>query len=110
MIIARPVRPRGSRDAQPDRQLAIVAPSAVRSLQTLLRSPGELAVAVQRLGCSYTERLLDFLETRSWRKHRMLEAGTLENVVSLVAPATPDRSRGATAHFVDYLSARPPAR
>ena len=150
VFVSRPATAPGlsSRHAFRD-ELAIVAPSAVRSLQTLLRSPGELAVVVQRLGCSYTERLLDFLETRSRRKRRMLEAGTLENVVSLVAagvgiaalprafattrraagpfrfialpagiryvdtylvaPATPDRSRGATAHFVDYLSARPPA-
>jgi DNA-binding transcriptional LysR family regulator len=41
-------------------------------------------VLVQRLGCSYTERLLTFLETRKVRPERIMEMGTLEGVIGFV--------------------------
>jgi LysR family transcriptional regulator, cell division regulator len=43
-----------------------------------------LKVLVQRLGCSYTERLLTFLETKKVRPERIMEMGTLEGVIGFV--------------------------
>jgi DNA-binding transcriptional LysR family regulator len=65
--------------------LTVIAPPAVRSFAKLLQEPrGELKIVVQRLGCSYTARLLSHIGTRSKRKYRLLEAGTLDSVMSLV--------------------------
>jgi LysR family transcriptional regulator, cell division regulator len=67
-------------------ELTVIAASALRSLNKLLEeSRGELKIVVQRLGCSYTARLLSYLAERSTRKYRLVEAGTLESVLSLVA-------------------------
>jgi len=66
-------------------ELTVIAAPAVRSFTKLLdESRGELKILVQRLGCSYTARLLTYIGTRSTRKYRLLEAGTLESVLSLV--------------------------
>jgi len=66
-------------------ELAVITAPAVRSFAKLLDEPrGELKIVVQRLGCSYTARLLTYIATRSKRKYRLLEAGTLESVLSLV--------------------------
>ena len=65
--------------------LTVIAPPAIRSFAKLLQEPrGELKIVVQRLGCSYTARLLTHIGTRSKRKYRLLEAGTLDSVMSLV--------------------------
>lgn len=65
-------------------ELTVIAAPAVRSFTKLLESRGELKIVVQRLGCSYTARLLTYIGTRCKRKYRLLEAGTLESVLSLV--------------------------
>ena len=65
--------------------LTIIAAPAIRSFAKLLEEPrGELKIVVQRLGCSYTARLLTYIGAHSKRKYRLLEAGTLESVLSLV--------------------------
>ena len=66
--------------------LTVIAPPSIRSLAGLLRESarGELKIVVQRLGCSYTARLLAYISEHSKRKYRLLEAGTLESVLSLV--------------------------
>lgn len=67
-------------------ELTVIAASGQRSLAKLLgESRGELKIVVQRLGCSYTARLLSYIGERSTRKYRLVEAGTLESVLSLVA-------------------------
>jgi LysR family transcriptional regulator, cell division regulator len=43
-----------------------------------------LKVLVQGLGCSYTERLLTFLEAKKVRPERIMEMGTLEGVIGFV--------------------------
>lgn len=66
-------------------ELTVITPPAIRSFAKLLQEPrGELKIVVQRLGCSYTARLLTHIGTRSKRKYRLLEAGTLDSVLSLV--------------------------
>lgn len=66
-------------------ELTVITPPAIRSFAKLLQEPrGELKIVVQRLGCSYTARLLTHIGTRSKRKYRLLEAGTLDSVMSLV--------------------------
>ncbi len=42
---------------------------------------GPLKVLVQRLGCSYTERLLGFLAKEAKRSYQLLELGTLEGIL-----------------------------
>ena len=65
--------------------LTVITPPAIRSFAKLLEaSRGELKIVVQRLGCSYTARLLTHIAARSTRKYRLLEAGTLDSVLSLV--------------------------
>lgn len=66
-------------------ELTVITPPAIRSFARLLEQPrGELKIVVQRLGCSYTARLLTYISAHSKRKYRLLEAGTLESVLSLV--------------------------
>jgi len=66
-------------------ELTVIAAPAVRSFTKLLEeSRGELKIVVQRLGCSYTARLLTYIGEQSKRKYRLLEAGTLDSVLSLV--------------------------
>ena len=66
-------------------ELTVIAAPAIRSFTRLLEEPrGELKIVVQRLGCSYTARLLAHIGAHSKRKYRLLEAGTLESVLSLV--------------------------
>lgn len=67
-------------------ELSVIAARGQRSLAKLLgESRGELKIVVQRLGCSYTARLLSYIRERSTRKYRLVEAGTLGSVLSLVA-------------------------
>jgi DNA-binding transcriptional LysR family regulator len=72
-------------------ELTVIAATGARSLARLLgESRGELKIVVQRLGCSYTARLLSYISPlgtceRCARKYRLVEAGTLESVLSLVA-------------------------
>lgn len=66
-------------------ELALVAPAALRSVDELLK-PGSapVKVLVQRLGCSYTERLLAFLNEKARRPHQIRQLGTLEGVLGFV--------------------------
>jgi DNA-binding transcriptional LysR family regulator len=62
--------------------LVVAAPRASASLETVFAGPAK--VLVQRLGCSYTERLLAHVAARGWPRPRLLELGTLEGIVGLV--------------------------
>jgi LysR family transcriptional regulator, cell division regulator len=71
-------------------ELVVVAPPAWESLANLLAesktdSAAPLKVLVQRLGCSYTDRLLAYLAARSSPRPRLLEIGTLEGILRFVA-------------------------
>jgi LysR family transcriptional regulator, cell division regulator len=58
-------------------ELTVIAAPGQRSLARMLgESRGELKIVVQRLGCSYTARLLAYISDRSARKYRLVEAGT----------------------------------
>jgi DNA-binding transcriptional LysR family regulator len=66
-------------------QLVMVVPAAITSVTTLLKSGSSpIKVLVQRLGCSYTERLLTFLTQKSTRGHQVRQLGTLEGVLGFV--------------------------
>ena len=66
-------------------ELVIVAPPAVRSLSFLFSKEGaKLKVLVQRLGCSYTERMLNVLAESAPRPYRQMELGTLEGILGFV--------------------------
>jgi DNA-binding transcriptional LysR family regulator len=66
-------------------ELVVLAPAGARSLTTLLAPPAPPAkVLVQRLGCSYTDRLLTYLAGKPWPRPRLLELGTLEGILGFV--------------------------
>jgi DNA-binding transcriptional LysR family regulator len=66
-------------------RLLVLAPARMKSLADLLAvNRTRLKVLVQRLGCSYTERLLGFLEKKKVRPDRIIEMGTLEGVIGFV--------------------------
>jgi LysR family transcriptional regulator, cell division regulator len=66
-------------------ELVVVAPPTVRSLNDLLDAEGlGLKILVQRLGCSYTERMLGVLAEKAPRHYRLLELGTLEGILGFV--------------------------
>ena len=66
-------------------RLVVLAPVRMKSTADILAVNGTgLKVLVQRLGCSYTERLLGFLEKRKVRPERIMEMGTLEGVIGFV--------------------------
>ena len=66
-------------------ELVLVAQSNVASAASLLSAAGpDLKILVQRLGCSYTERLLTLLAGKSRRAYRLLELGTLEGILGFV--------------------------
>lgn len=66
-------------------KLVVLAPVKVKTRSDLFEvNRAGLKVLVQRLGCSYTERLLTFLETKKVRPERIMEMGTLEGVIGFV--------------------------
>ncbi|MBV9875918.1 MAG: LysR family transcriptional regulator [Verrucomicrobia bacterium] len=66
-------------------KLVALAPLKVKTRDDLFAvNRTGLKVLVQRLGCSYTERLLTFLETKKVRPERIMEMGTLEGVLGFV--------------------------
>ena len=74
-------------------KLVVLAPNKVTTRNDLFAvNRIGLKVLVQRLGCSYTERLLTFLETRKVRPERIMEMGTLEGVIGFVEAGVGDRS------------------
>ncbi|MCX6956676.1 MAG: LysR substrate-binding domain-containing protein [Verrucomicrobia bacterium] len=63
----------------------MVAPvSGARTLQPWLAPGPSLNILVQRLGCSYTERLLTLFAAKSRRPYRLLELGTLEGMLGFI--------------------------
>ena len=66
-------------------KLVILAPRAIKSIDHLLdASKSGLKVMVQRLGCSYTEKLLHLFGANGTRPDRIMEIGTLEGIIGLV--------------------------
>ena len=66
-------------------RLIVLAPPKLKTRSDLFElNRTRLKVLVQRLGCSYTERLLKFLETKKVRPERIMEMGTLEGVIGFV--------------------------
>ena len=65
-------------------KLVVLAPQTIETRADLFEVDRTgLKVLVQRLGCSYTERLLALLEARNVRP-RIMEMGTLEGVIGFV--------------------------
>ena len=84
-FVSRPSRLPGFRDQIAFRdELVIVAPRTIPSLSRLVASGPPITLLVQRLGCSYTSRLLTYLDAASLRRYRLLEIGTLEGLVRFV--------------------------
>ena len=66
-------------------KLVVLAPRTIKSIDHLLdASRSGLKVMVQRLGCSYTEKLLHLFGTNGTRPDRIMEIGTLEGIIGLV--------------------------
>jgi len=66
-------------------ELVVAVPPEIKNWSELRsRSGSALTVLVQRLGCSYTERLVDYLTEKAAAPNRMLEIGTLECILGLV--------------------------
>jgi DNA-binding transcriptional LysR family regulator len=66
-------------------KLVVLAPKTIRTLSALhsaVRSG--LKVMVQRLGCSYTEKLLHLFRAKGIYPDRILEIGTLEGIIGFV--------------------------
>jgi DNA-binding transcriptional LysR family regulator len=85
-FLSRPARIAGLREQVAFRdELVVVAPKAGEPLAKLLAMQGPpLKVLVQRLGCSYTDRLVTSLGQTSSRGYRLLEIGTLEGILRFV--------------------------
>ncbi len=67
-------------------ELVVVAPPGSRSLAALLGQSGApLKILVQRLGCSYTERMLGVLNELAPGRYELMELGTLEGILGFVA-------------------------
>jgi LysR family transcriptional regulator, cell division regulator len=66
-------------------KLVVLAPKTIRTL-TALHSAirNGLKVMVQRLGCSYTEKLLHLLTAKGIYPDRIMEIGTLEGIIGFV--------------------------
>lgn len=66
-------------------ELVVVAPATPDYTPARwLRAGPPLNILVQRLGCSYTERLLTLLAKDARRPYRLLELGTLEGILGFV--------------------------
>ena len=66
-------------------ELVMVAPPGTRDSSVLLTQAGStLKILVQRLGCSYTERMVEALKTLAPRRYEFMELGTLEGILGFV--------------------------
>ena len=66
-------------------KLVVLAPKTIRTIPELFEASRKgLKVMVQRLGCSYTEKLLQLLGANGSRPDRIMEIGTLEGIIGLV--------------------------
>jgi DNA-binding transcriptional LysR family regulator len=85
-FVSRPTEIRGLRERVAFRdELVLVESKATRTAQKpWLREGAPFNVLVQRLGCSYTERLLATIGKAPRRSYRVLELGTLEGVLGFV--------------------------
>jgi DNA-binding transcriptional LysR family regulator len=86
VFVSRPAKAAGLREQVAFRdELVVVAPPALGPLPTLLAAAGPpIKVLVQRLGCSYTDRLLTHIGQTSTRTYRLHEVGTLEGILGFV--------------------------
>jgi LysR family transcriptional regulator, cell division regulator len=89
VFVSRPSKLAGVRQHVAFRdELVVVAPPSSGSLADLVAgAAGEtppLKVLVQRLGCSYTDRLLTYLGQTSPKRPQQLEIGTLEGILAFV--------------------------
>jgi DNA-binding transcriptional LysR family regulator len=85
-FVSRPAESRGLRERLAFRdELVLVESKATRAAQSpWLRDGPPFNILVQRLGCSYTERLLAVIGKAPRRSYRLLELGTLEGVLRFV--------------------------
>jgi DNA-binding transcriptional LysR family regulator len=79
-------RPTGSRDLRErvafrDELVLVESPATRASHKPWLREGPPFSILVQRLGCSYTERLLSLIGKTPRRPYRLVELGTLEGVL-----------------------------
>ena len=66
-------------------KLVALAPKTIRTLSALPSAvKNGLKVMVQRLGCSYTEKLLHLLKAKGIHPDRIMEIGTLEGIIGFV--------------------------
>ena len=66
-------------------KLVVLAPKTIKTLSALHTAVRNgLKVMVQRLGCSYTEKLLQLLTTKGIHPDRIMEIGTLEGIIGFV--------------------------
>jgi LysR family transcriptional regulator, cell division regulator len=66
-------------------KLVALVPKRVKTKSDLLAGcRNDLKILVQRLGCSYTERLLRFLDDHGCRPEHTMEIGTLEGIIGFV--------------------------
>jgi len=66
-------------------KLVALAPTTIRTLSALHSAvKNGLKVMVQRLGCSYTEKLLHLLKAKGIHPDRIMEIGTLEGIIGFV--------------------------
>jgi LysR family transcriptional regulator, cell division regulator len=66
-------------------KLVVLAPKTIKTISELLDAGRSgLKVMVQRLGCSYTEKLLHLMEENGHRPERIMEIGTLEGIIGFV--------------------------
>ena len=66
-------------------KLVVLAPKTIRTLSALHSAVRNgLKVMVQRLGCSYTEKLLRLLTAKGIHPDRIMEIGTLEGIIGFV--------------------------
>jgi DNA-binding transcriptional LysR family regulator len=66
-------------------KLVVLAPKTIKTLSALLKAiRNGLKLMVQRLGCSYTEKLLHLLRANGIHPDRIMEIGTLEGIIGFV--------------------------
>lgn len=74
-------------DATPtfEETLVLLTAPNIGSLDELIRRDTDLRIVVLRLGCSYRQKLQEFLTSRGIPSPRVMEFGTLEGILGCVA-------------------------
>ena len=84
-LVAGPVdHPALCGDAVVVEELVVVTPPAVRELETFLAGASEVKLVLFRRGCSYRERLEEYIAPRARGPLRVVELGTLDGIVGCV--------------------------